>query len=197
MKSLCLEVLAKIFYGKEVKVLAISIQRKEEVLAQYNEWLEKSQAIILVEYSGITMKEFDAIRAKVRETGGEFHVVKNTLARKAFESHGAQIPKGLFEKSTAATFAFKDVAATAKVLAEVTKSMERVKVKGGFMEKRSLNVNQVKALADLPPLPVVRAQLLGMLQAPASKLVRTLAEPARQVAFVLKAYADKSATAAA
>jgi large subunit ribosomal protein L10 len=87
--------------------------------------------------------------------------------------------------------------ATAKSLAEVTKGIEFVKVKGGFMDKQTLSESQVKALATLPPLPVVRAQLLGVLQAPASKLVRTLAEPARQVASVVKAYSDKGVSATA
>jgi len=182
----------KDFLRKEVNTLAISKQRKEEVINQYVEWLEKSQAVILVEYTGITMKQFDTIRAKVRENGGEFHVLKNTLAKKAFEAREISLPEGTFEKSTAAVFAFGDVAGTAKALSDVTKSIEFVKVKGGFMDKQALNAAQVKSLASLPPLPVVRAQLLGVIQAPAGKLVRTLAEPARQVAAVIKAYSDKN-----
>jgi large subunit ribosomal protein L10 len=182
----------KDFLRKEVNTLAISKQRKEEVINQYVEWLDKSQAVILVEYTGITMKEFDNIRAKIRENGGEFHVLKNTLAKKAFEAREISLPEGTFEKSTAAAFAFGDVAGTAKTLSDVTKSIEFVKVKGGFMDKQALSAAQVKSLASLPPLPVVRAQLLGVLQAPAGKLVRTLAEPARQVAAVIKAYSDKN-----
>lgn len=177
--------------------MAISKQRKEEVINQYAEWLDKSQAVILVEYTGITMKEFDNIRAKVRESGGEFHVLKNTLAKKAFESREISYPEGTFEKSTAAVFAFGDVAGAAKALSDVTKSIEFVKVKSGFMDKQALSVVQVKSLASMPPLPVVRAQLLGVIQAPAGKLVRTLAEPARQMAAVLKAYSDKNAASTA
>ncbi len=177
--------------------MAISKQRKEEMLSQYTEWFSKSQVVILVEYTNATMKDMDAIRAKVRETGGEFHVLKNTLAKRAFVDAGINVPDSLFENSTAATFAFSDVAATAKALNEATKNLEFVKVKGGVMEQAVLDKNQVKALAELPPLPVVRAQLLGVLQAPASKLVRTVAEPARQIASVLKAYVDQSAPAAA
>jgi large subunit ribosomal protein L10 len=188
---------AKTFYGKEVNVLAISRQRKKEILAQYTEWFNKSQAVILVQYSGVTVKQLDAIRAKIRETGGEFHILKNTLAERAFRDLGVSIPADLFEKSTAATLAFDDVAATSKALADATKGIEAVKIKGGFMEKLTLNETQVKALASLPPLPVVRGQLLGVLQAPAGKLVRTLAEPGRQVASVLRAYSEKSAPAAA
>jgi large subunit ribosomal protein L10 len=187
----------KDFFGKEVNTLAISKQRKEEVFNQYAEWLDKSQAVILVEYTGITMKEFDNIRAKVRENGGEFHVLKNTLAKKAFESREISFPDGTFEKSTAAVFAFGDVAGTAKALSDVTKSIEFVKVKGGFMDKQTLSAIQVKSLASLPPLPVVRAQLLGVLQAPAGRLVRTLAEPARGLAAVIKAYSDKNAASTA
>lgn len=177
--------------------MAISKERKAEVISQYKGWLDKSQAIILVEYTGANMKNLDAIRAKIRESGGEFHILKNTLVKKALEESGMSVTESAFEKSTAAAFAFKDVAATAKALTEATKGLEAVKVKGGYIEKQSLSVAQVKALAELPPLPVARAMLLGVLQAPASKLVRTIAEPARSVASVLKAYADKGVAAAA
>jgi large subunit ribosomal protein L10 len=175
--------------------LAITKQRKEEVLAQYTDWLTRSQAVILVEYSGAKMKDLDAIRAKVRDSGGEFHIVKNTLVQRAFEAGGMSVPAGLLEKSTAVSFAFSDVAATAKALNEVTKGMEFAKVKGGFMGGQALTASQVKALADLPPLPVTRARLLGVLLAPAGKLVRTLAEPARSLASVFRAYSEKTAAA--
>ena len=175
--------------------MAISKQRKEEVLAQYQNWISRSQAVILVEYTGAKMKDLDAIRSKVREAGGEFHILKNTLAKRAFEANGMKVQEGLLDKSTAVSFAFTDVAATAKALAEVTKGMEFAKVKGGFIGPQALDQNQVKALADLPPLPVARARLLGVLQAPAGKLVRTIAEPARSLAAVFKAFSEKSAAA--
>ena len=176
--------------------MALSRQKKEEVLAQYKDWLDRSQAVFLVEYSGVTVKQLDGIRSKVREVGGEFHILKNTLARKVFEANGVQAPAGYFEKSTAVTFAFTDPASTAKALTDLMKTTEALKLKGGFLDKQTLNPAQVKALADLPPLPVVRAQLLGVLQAPASKLVRTLAEPARSLASVVRAYSEKAPAAA-
>jgi large subunit ribosomal protein L10 len=176
--------------------LAVSKERKEEVLATYSEWLKKSQAVILVEYTGVKMKDLDSIRAKVRESGGEFHVVKNTLVRRAFADNGMSIPDDYLVKSTAVSLAFTDPALTAKALNEATKGSEFVKVKGGFMAGQVLNAVQVKSLADMPPLPVVRAQLLGVLQAPAGKLVRTLAEPARGLAAVIKAFSEKAIAAA-
>jgi large subunit ribosomal protein L10 len=176
--------------------LAISKQRKNEVIDQYKDWLKNSQAVILVEYTGANMKDMENIRAKVRESGGEFHVVKNTLAKLALETSGYTIPEGLLENSSAASFAFSDPAATAKALSEASKGLEAIKVKGGYMGVETLSAAQVKALADLPPLPVVRGQLLGVLQAPAGKLVRTIAEPARSLASVFRAYSEKAQAAA-
>jgi large subunit ribosomal protein L10 len=175
--------------------LAISKQRKEEVVAEYQDWLKHSEAVILVEYTGVKMKDLNSIRAKVREAGGEFHVLKNTLARRAFAASGMDLPKDYFLRSTAVSFAFTDPASIAKALAESTKGNEFVKVKGGFMSGQAMSAMQVKALAEMPPLPIVRAQLLGVLQAPAGKLMRTIAEPARGLAAVLRAFSEKAPAA--
>lgn len=177
--------------------MAISKQRKEEVQAQYADWVKRSEAVILVEYTGAKMKAIDAIRAKIRETGGEFHIVKNTLVRRVFAESGMELPQDYLVKSTAISFAFTDPASTAKALTDATKGNEFVKVKGGLMSGKALNASQVKALSDLPPLPVMRATLLGVLQAPAGKLVRTLAEPARGLAAVIKARSESAQAATA
>jgi large subunit ribosomal protein L10 len=173
--------------------LAISKQRKNEMVGEYVRWIDQSRALIVSEYVGLSMKQVDELRAKVREAGGEFHIVKNTLGRVAFQEAGLTAPEGLLKGSTAICFAFRDAPAIAKVMADYAKSSDFLKIKGGYLDKRAIGAEDVKALAELPPLPVMRAQLLGVLSAPASKLVRTLAEPARQVAAVLKAYAEKDA----
>ena len=166
------------------------------MLATYSDWLQKSQAVILVEYTGVTMKDLDNIRAKVREVDGEFHILKNTLARRAFADNGMDFPPEYLINSTAVSFAFSDPASTAKALSDATKGNASVKVKGGYMDGQVLDADQVKALASMPPLPVVRAQLLGVLQAPAGQLVRTIAEPARGLAAVIKAFSEKAPVAA-
>jgi len=176
--------------------LAISKKRKEEMQAQYADWVNRSEAVILVEYTGVSMKALDNIRNKVRESGGEFHIVKNTLARRVFAENGMDVPADYLLKSTAISFAFTDPASTAKALTDATKGSEFVKVKGGVMGGKTLSAAQVKALSDLPPLPVMRATLLGVLQAPAGKLVRTLAEPARGLAAVIKARSEAAQAAA-
>ncbi len=176
--------------------MAITKERKDEVLSQYTDWMKRSQAVILVEYTGVKMKDLDNIRAKIRDAGGEFHVVKNTLARRAFADSGLTVPSDYLVKSTAVSFAFTDPASTAKALTDATKGLEFIKVKGGFMSGQTLSAAQVKALADMPPLPVMRAQLLGVLQAPAGKLARTIAEPARGLAAVFRAFSEKANAAA-
>jgi len=102
----------------------------------------------------------------------------------------------LFEETTAICFAFEDAPAIAKVMSEFARTSDFLKIKGGYLGKDLMSVEDVKSLAELPPLPVMRAQLLGTLMAPASQLARVLAEPARQVAAVLKAYADKDSAEA-
>jgi len=175
--------------------LALTKQRKEEVLAQYKEWMSQCQALILMEYKGASVKDMEEARFKIREAGGEFHVVKNRLAKLALKANDFDVPDGYLDNSTAIGFAFEDVASIAKALSEMAKEVEAFKFKGGYMGSEILSPEQVSVLAKLPPLAVLRAQLLGVLQAPASKLVRTVAEPARGLAAVLKAYSDNPAAA--
>lgn len=173
--------------------MALSKERKQEVLAQYKDWMSQSEALFLMAYKGASVKDMENARARVREAGGEFHVVKNRLAKLALQDNEFEIPESYLEDSTAIGFAFEDVASTAKALSDTAKEVEVFQFKGGYMGSEILDPDQVKALAKLPSLPVLRGQLLGVLQAPASKLVRTVAEPARGLAAVLKAYSEDAA----
>ena len=177
--------------------MAISKTRKNENLEQYAEWANRSRALIVTEYRGLNMKQIDDLRAKVRQAGGEFHIVKNTLGKLAFQKEGMSLPEGLFEGSTAIGFAFNDAPAVAKTMTEFARTSEFLKIKGGFLDKRPVSAADITALAELPPLPVIRAQLLGTLLSPASTLARTLAEPARGLAAVIKALAEKENAPAA
>jgi len=172
--------------------LALTKERKEELVAQYEAWMKESKALILAEYTGLTMPQMDELRAKARENGAEFHVVKNRLAKMVFEAAGLDT-KDLFTGSTAFGVGFEDAPGIAKTIKDLNKDMPALQIKGGFMDNRVLTADQVIALAELPPLPVVRGQLLGVINAPASKLVRTIAEPGRSLAQVIKAHADAAA----
>lgn len=176
--------------------MAFSKEHKSKLIAQYTDWVKQSQGMVALSYTKMNMKEIDTLRAKVREAGGELHVVKNTLMKMALEEVGVT-KKDVFEGVSLVGFAYHDAAALAKTITEATAKSEVFAVKGGYLGKDLLNAAQVKALADLPPLPVMRATLLGTLLAPASKLVRTIAEPARGLAAVVKAYSESGAAAAA
>ncbi len=177
--------------------MAFTRKQKEEMVSRYEDWLKRSQAVFLLEYQGMTMKDMDELRRKVRESGGEFHIVKNTLLGLAMDKVGLPRQPAFLESSTVAGFAFQDAPALAKALSDAAKNSEILKIKGGYLEKQAISVEEVKALAELPPLPVMRARLLGLLLTPASQLARTLAEPARAVAGVLKAYSEKAPAPAA
>jgi large subunit ribosomal protein L10 len=171
--------------------LAISKEKKEQLVDQYVNWANDSQAMILTEYFGLTVKDLDDLRGKIRDAGGEYHIVKNRLGKVAFDKAGLELPDDYLVGSTAIAFAFEDAPGLAKVVNDYAKDSDFLKIKGGYLDKSPIDTQAVNALASLPPLPVMRSQLIGTLMAPASKLARLLAEPARQVATVLKAYADQ------
>lgn len=181
----------RLFLKGGMRPLAVSKERKQEIVASYQDWLGNSQAVFLAEYIGLTVKDVDELRERVREVGGEFHIIKNTLGKIAFEDAGYDVPNDLFIGSTAAGFAYQDAPAMAKVMQDFSKSVEFLKIKAGYLESNLISKEEVRALAELPPLPVVQAQLLSMIMAPASKLAQILTEPARQVASVIKLYAEK------
>ena len=171
--------------------MAVSKEQKAALVEQYADWMDRSEAMILTEYVGLTVKEIDELRQKTREAGGEFHVIKNTLGNLAFEKADIPQPSGKLEGSTAIAFAFDDQALMAKSVSDFARSSDFLKIKGGYLEKDALDPQEIKALADLPPMPVLRAQLLSTILAPANQLARILVEPARQVSAVINAYAEK------
>lgn len=175
--------------------MAFTKEEKGDILASYENWLGKSQAIFIIEYKKMTQKDLDNLRAKVREAGGEFHMVKNTLMNQALQ-HAGMSDSGFFDGQIIVGFAFNDPPAMAKVFSDATRNSEIFRVRGGYLGTQPMQPAAVKSLADLPPLPVMRARLLGVLQAPAAQLVRTVAEPARSLASVFRAYSEKDQQAA-
>jgi large subunit ribosomal protein L10 len=177
--------------------LAISKERKEALVAQYRERLARSKGVILAAYAGLSVKEMDDLRRKIRELGGEFHVVQNRLAKLAFKEAGLPVPEEALVGTTAIGFMSEDVLAMAKVLVDAAKESEFLRVKSGVIDGVLYGPQQVERLAGLPPLPLLRAQLLGVLQAPASRVVGALAGSVRQLATVVRAYSEKGAGAGA
>ncbi len=176
--------------------MAFSKKQKEVMVDQYREWVDKSKAIFVLSYSKMRMPTVNDARAKLREVDGRLHVVKNRLFTRVLEENGYHYDPKFWEGNNVVIFAFEDAPSVAKALTDVLKGNESFAVRGGYLDKASLTVKQVAALSDLPTLPVMRATLLGTILAPASKLVRTLAEPARGLAAVIKANSEKQSAAA-
>ena len=156
--------------------MAISRKQKEELVVQYIDWMNNSQALIFTGYRGLSVKEFDDLRRKVRESGGEFHVIKNTLGKVAFEQAGVPLPEEYLEESTAIAFAFDDPAALAKAVKDFSRSSDFLKIKGGYLEQIPIQTEQITALADLPPLPIARSAAghnFGAYQPAFTCLIRT------------------------
>jgi large subunit ribosomal protein L10 len=175
--------------------LAFTKQQKSVMLSGYENSISKSQLVLVLEYSKMRQQNIDDLRLKMRDAGAKLVIVKNTLMDLALSRAGFKKPAAL-AGNIIFIFGKGDVAGLAKKLTEAIQKSEVFKLKYGYLDGALLSAAQVKALADLPPLPVVRAQLLGTINGVASKLVRTLAEPGRRAAAVLQAHVDKQKEAA-
>ena len=176
--------------------MAFTKQEKEQIVERYRERLAKSDAIFVLSYEKMRMPEVNAARARLREAGAELHIVKNRLFKRVLDEYGYSYDDSFWEGNNAVVFAPEDAPATAKIVADIAKENASFAIRGGYLDKALLDAKRVAALAELPTLPVMRAMLLGTILAPASKLVRTIAEPARGLAAVIRANSEKQPVAA-
>jgi large subunit ribosomal protein L10 len=177
-----------------VNELAFTRKEKEAMVEQYRNWIQDSNAFFVMSFQNTGMMQVDDAREKLREVNGEMHVVKNRLFRIVMEEMGVELEQGFWQENNMVAFAFSDAPSVAKVMSEVSKT-NVFDIRLGYMDDKVLAAEQVKALADLPTLPVMRGIMLGTIMASASKLVRTLAEPARSMAAVVKAFSEEGQAA--
>jgi large subunit ribosomal protein L10 len=164
---------------------------KEELIKELNEKFAKTKTGIVAEFSKLNVETVTKLRTKLREGKVEYKVLKNTLAKRAAKGTPLEVISGDFTGPVAVVLSYDDVIAPAKILSAFIKDMETIKVRSAVVEGRKVDAAGVKALASMPGLPELRAQILGMLTQPAGKLVRTIAAPGSQLARVIQAYADK------
>jgi large subunit ribosomal protein L10 len=179
--------------------LAISREQKEKLVEIYKEQINNSSAIVFTDYRGATVKQIHALRTKLRETGSVYMVTKNRLFRIALQQSGKELElDGLLEGPNAVAFIGEDIGRGVKAIKDWIKSEgDVVAIKGAILEDTVLDANGAEALAELPTREQMLAQLLAMIIAPASQLVRTINEPAASLARVIKAHADKEQPEAA
>ncbi len=179
--------------------MAITRKKKEQLVASYVDKLSRSKAIFLTDYRGLTVSDMEALRARVREVGGGYSIVKNTLIARALQSAGMSLPEDLLKGPIAIGFAYEEVPPVAKALTDFAKETGILQVKGGLVEDKVLTPREVISLANLPPREVVLAQLLGLIQQPGNRVAGVINAAGSKLAATIKAYADKleEATAAA
>lgn len=164
---------------------------KQFISKEYTTRLSGSPFFIVVDYRGLTVGHFSELRKRLRKSGAEIHVVKNSIFRiAAKEAKVADLTNALTGQLAIVTGP-KDVSAAAKIVKTFQAEFDKPKIQFGFLDNQRLENKDVLALADLPSLDVLRGKLLGTLLAPASTLVRLLNEPASSLARVLKARAEK------
>jgi len=163
---------------------------KRELVAALHDMLKDTGVIVVARNNGLVAAQSAEFRNRVKAAGGTVKVAKNKLAALALDGTDAEGIKGLLKGPTILAYS-KDPVAAAKTAIAYAKENEKLVILGGAMGKTVLDANGVKALADLPSLDELRGQILGMLQAPAAKLVRTINEPGSALARLLKARIDK------
>ncbi|MCI4454567.1 MAG: 50S ribosomal protein L10 [Thermodesulfobacterium sp.] len=167
--------------------------KKAEILKSFEEKLEKANALFVLSYKGFTAYESNEIRKLVREKGGEFRVVKNTLLRIASEKKGKQVVNDYVEGPTAVVFTYQDPVEIAKVLKEYIKTHPSLTLRGLVLQDKGYDTAMVDELVKLPPKEVLIAQLLGTIQAPVANFVGVLSAILRNFLYVLKAIEEKKA----
>ena len=160
---------------------------KKYIIDELFERVNSSPYVLVVDYTGMTVPQFDELRTRLIENGSECHVAKNTYMRKALEN--AKLPdiSEYLLGQTAFVTGDSDVCGAAKTVKNFIKEFKKPEIKTGILDGDILNAAQVHALADLPSREVLLATLLGTINAPATKLVRTINEPAASLARVIKA----------
>lgn len=163
---------------------------KATIVADVREKLDSSPYLIVAEYTGMTVDHFAELRKRLAETGARLSVVKNTMLRIAIKEAGLPELNGALQGQNAMVTGENDICAAAKVLKTFAAEFKKPTLKAGILDNALLSTEQLQALADLPPREVLQAQLLALLNTPATQLVRVLNEPATSLARVLKAKLD-------
>ena len=157
------------------------LSEKQAIVAQLTEKVQKAAAGVIVDYKGITVEEDTALRKACRENEIDYAVVKNTLLRFAFNNNGLGELDSVLNGTTSLALCDSDVIAPARVMSEYAKKLNgKFEIKGGFMEGKVMALNEVIALAEIPPLPILRAQVLGTMLAPISGLACVLKQIAEK-----------------
>jgi large subunit ribosomal protein L10 len=167
---------------------------KSELVTELNGVFKASSVVVVAHYAGLTVADMQKLRMQMKQGGAKVKVAKNRLARIALDGTDVAVVAPLLKGPTVIAYSGDPVAAP-KVATDFAKANEKFVILGGAMGKTALNPDGVKALAALPSLDELRAKLIGLIQAPATKIAQVVTAPAAKVARVVQAYASKGEAA--
>jgi large subunit ribosomal protein L10 len=168
---------------------------KRELVSTLHDVFKDTGVVVVAHYAGMTVAQMTDYRQKIKAAGGKVKVAKNRLAKLAVEDTASAGIADLFKGPTCVAFS-KDPIAAAKVAVTYAKTNDKLVILGGAMGNTVLDAKGVKALAELPSLDELRATLIGLLNAPATKIARTIMEPGAKLARVIQAKASQGEAAA-
>jgi large subunit ribosomal protein L10 len=162
---------------------------KERVVAELTERLRTTETLLVADYRGLTMPQIDDLRSKLIEHGARFSVVKNTLTRRAAEAAGSDALLAMLEGPTAIAFLESDgdPVAVAKALVDAARDTRVLEVRGGLLEGRPIEADEIESLAKLPPFDVLRSQVLGAITSPLTAIVGLFTAPVQDLYGLLDA----------
>ena len=159
------------------ETIALKAQKVEEIA----EKVKKAKSVVLVDYRGLSVAQDTEMRVNMRQAGVDYKVLKNRLVLRAFKECGYEDFDSVLEGPTAVAFGYDDPVAPAKIVAEtVTKTNNKISIKGGIIEGNKASVDEINALARIPAKPVLVGQLLGMLTNPMRSLAVAISEIAKK-----------------
>ncbi len=158
-------------------------EKKQSYISEMTTQFDKSEAVIVTHYQGLTVNQLDELRAKMREHGIIFKITKNRITKLALEKTRCKELSNLFSGPTAVALS-KDAITSAKILTNFSKENTNLKILGGIMGNDILDVAGVKNVATLPSLDEARAKIVGILRSPAQKIASILLAPASKIAIL-------------
>ena len=158
-------------------------EQKQNYIKEMTAQFENSEAVLVTHYQGLSVKQLDDLRKKMREHGIKFQITKNRITKLALKNSKCKNLTNLFTGPTAVALS-KDAITSAKILTKFSKENEKLKILGGIMGEELLDVAGVANVATLPTLDEARAKIVGILRSPAQKIARILLAPASKIAIL-------------
>ncbi len=175
--------------------MPLNRSQKVQIVETMAARLKEAGALIVADYRGLSVADLTDLRIRLRKSGSELHVIKNTLAKRAFDMAGIEAPEALLSGPTVMALFFESLSEPAKAMLEFAKTHDVISLKGGMVEGKAFGPAGVEMLSKLPTKDEARGMILAVIQAPSRQLVGVLQAPLRDLVSVIRNHAEKAEAA--